>query len=327
VTPGAAEQGRREQGRRTAIFDLGGVVLSWDPVRAFSAVVDTDAAQRLMRDVDFSAWNRRNDAGRRYAEGEAEIAHTWPEYAQAITAYRRHFDRTLTGTVPGTSAVVAELARAGVRLLGLTNWSDETFPVAQRRFGILRRLEAIVVSGREGLAKPDPRLYRLLLDRYAVDAASAVFVDDNEANCAAAAELGLTAIRFVGADDLRARLVTLGLLAPRRPVRETILHIAERRLWDEARHTGSYPWSSHGTGFEAEGFVHLAYRRQVPGVLDRYFSRFEPEDLVLLELDPERAQPVVDEGSTEAFPHLYAPLTRQMVVAEHDVHEPFNHPA
>ncbi len=190
MTPGAAEQGGREQGRRTVIFDLGGVVLSWDPVLAFNAVVDTDAAQRLMRDVDFSAWNRRNDAGRRYAEGEAEVADTWPEYAEAITAYRRHFDRTLTGTVPGTSAVVAELARAGVRLLGLTNWSDETFPVAQRRFGILRRLEAIVVSGREGLAKPDPRLYRLLLDRYAVDAASAVFVDDNEANCVSGRRAG-----------------------------------------------------------------------------------------------------------------------------------------
>ncbi len=313
--------------RRTAIFDLGGVVLSWDPVRAFRAVVSDESARRLMTDVDFSAWNRRNDAGRRYAEGEAEVADTWPQYAEAITAYRQHFDRTLTGTVPGTSAVVAELARAGVRLLGLTNWSDETFPVAQRRFGILKRLEAIVVSGRERLAKPDPRLYRLLLDRYAVDVASAVFVDDNEANCAAAADLGLTAIRFVGADDLRARRVALGLLSERPEVSEPLLHIAERTLWDEARHTGSYPWSSHGTGFEAEGFVHLAYRRQVRGVLGRYFSRFEPQDLVLLELDPARARPVVEEGSTEAFPHLYAPLTRSLVVRALDVHEPFNHPA
>ncbi len=313
--------------RRTAIFDLGGVVLSWDPVRAFSAVVDDEAARRLMTDVDFSAWNRRNDAGRRYAEGEAEVAGTWPEYAEAITAYRRYFDRTLTGTVPGTSAVVAELARAGVRLLGLTNWSDETFPVAQRRFGILRRLEAIVVSGREGVAKPDPRLYRLLLDRYAVDVASAVFVDDNESNCEAAADLGLTAIHFVDAEDLRRRLVELGLLTERPEVREPILHIAERTLWEEARQTGSYPWSSHGTGFEAEGFVHLAYRRQVAGVLDRYFSRFEPEELVLLELDPERARPVVEEGSTEAFPHLYAPLTHAMVLRELDVHESFNRPA
>ena len=97
-------------------------------------------------------------------------------------------------------------------LLGLTNWSDETFPVAERRFGILRRFAAIVVSGTERLAKPDPRLYRLLLDRYQVDAASAVFVDDNAANCAAARELGLTAIQFVDADDLRARLVEAGML-------------------------------------------------------------------------------------------------------------------
>ena len=70
--------------------------------------------------------------------------------------------------------------------------------------------------------------------------------------------------------------------------------------------------------------MHLAYPRQVPGVIDRYFSRFEPEELVLLDLDPDRARPIVEEGSTEAFPHLFAPLTTDMVVAERDVHEPFN---
>ena len=72
--------------RRTAIFDLGGVVLSWDPVRAFKAEVDVDEARQLMRDVDFANWNRRNDEGRRFAEGEAEVARNWPQYAETITA-------------------------------------------------------------------------------------------------------------------------------------------------------------------------------------------------------------------------------------------------
>lgn len=310
--------------RRTAIFDLGGVVLSWDPVRAFDTEGDTAAARRLMREVDFPTWNHRNDAGRRFAEGEAEVADTWPEYAEAITAYRRHFDRTLTGTVPGTSAVVAELARAGVRLLGLTNWSDETFPLAQRRFGILKRLEAIVVSGREKIAKPDPRLYRLLLDRYQVDVSCAVFVDDNAANCAAAADLGMSTVTFADADALRSRLVGLGFLEERRAITEPLFHVTERVLWDEAVRDGSYPWSSHGTSYEAEGFVHLAFGGQVRGVIDRYFGRFEPEELVLLELDPARARPVVEEGTVESFPHLFAPLTRAMVIRELDVHEPFN---
>lgn len=312
--------------RRTAIFDLGGVVLAWDPVRAFKAEVDIEEARRLMRDVDFAAWNHRNDAGRLFADGEAEVADSWPEYAAAITAYRRHFDRTLTGAVPGTSAIVAELARAGVRLLGLTNWSDETFPFAQRRFGILRRLEAIVVSGREKIAKPDPRLYRLLLDRYAVDVSCAVFVDDNPANCAAAAELGIDAIPFTDAEALRARLVDIGFLAERPAVTQPLYHVAEREVWRQARAAGSYPWSSHGTSYEAEGFVHLAFHRQVAGVVERYFGRFEPEDLVLLELDPELAWPVVEEGTTESFPHLYAPLTQAMVVRELDVHEVVSSP-
>jgi 2-haloacid dehalogenase len=306
--------------RRTVIFDLGGVVLSWDPVRAFKAEFDVEEARRLMRDVDFATWNHRNDAGRLFADGEAEVADAWPQYAEAITAYRRHFDQTLTGTVPGTSAVVAELARAGVRLLGLTNWSDETFPLAQRRFGILRRLEAIVVSGREKIAKPDPRLYTLLLDRYSVDTACSAFVDDNPANCAAAADLGLTAIAFTDAEALRRRLVELGFLSERPEITERLYHITLRTAWDEARRTGAYPWSSHGTSYEAEGFVHLAFHRQVPGVVDRYFGRFEPEELVLLELDPVLARPVVEEGTTESFPHLFAPLTEEMVVAELDVH-------
>lgn len=314
--------------RPSVIFDLGGVVLAWDPVRAFGTVVDVDEAQRLMRDVDFPTWNRHHDAGRLFADGEAEVADTWPQYAEAITAYRLNFDRTLTGLVPGTSAVVAELARAGVRLFGLTNWSDETFPVAQRRFGILRRLEAIVVSGREKIAKPDPRLYQLLLDRYQVDAAHAVFVDDSAANCAAADGVGLTAIHFAEADALRARLVEHGLLAERPAVTEALFHVVERMVWNEARSAGCYPWSSHGTTYEAEGFVHLAYRRQVAGVLDRYFGRYEPEELVLLELDPVRARPVVEEGTHLSFPHLYAALSQEMVVAEHPapgsgVHGPF----
>lgn len=306
--------------RRTAIFDLGGVVLSWDPVRAFKAEVDHDEARRLMADVDFAAWNHLNDAGRLFDEGEAAVADAWPQYAEAITAYRRHFDRTLTGTVPGTSAVVAELARAGVRLFGLTNWSAETFPLAQRRFGILKRLEAIVVSGREKIAKPDPRLYELLLDRYSVDRSRAVFVDDNTANCDAAAALGLAAIPFTDAESLRRRLVELDFLGERPAVAEPLFHVTERTVWEQAKSNGSYPWSSHGTSYESEGFVHLAYRRQVHGVVERYFGRFEPEELVLLELDPARARPVVDEGTTESFPHLFAPLTREMVVREHDVH-------
>lgn len=313
--------------RRTVIFDLGGVVLSWDPLRAFLAELDPAEAHQLMRDVDFATWNQRNDAGRRFADGEAEIARAWPRYAEAITAYRRHFDQTLTGAVPGTSAVIAELAGAGVRLLGLTNWSDETFPLAQRRFGILDRLEAIVVSGREKITKPDPRLFALLLDRYQVDPRAAVFVDDNPTNCAAAADLGLAPIAFTDADALRARLVDLGLLARRPVITDPLFHVVERAVWDQARTSGGYPWSSDGTSFEKAGYVHLAFGDQVAGVVERCFSRFEPAELVVLELDPSRARPVVAEGPAEIFPHLFAPLAEEMVVRELDVHESFNVPA
>ena len=109
-------------------------------------------------------------------------------------------------------AILAELHAAGTRLVGLTNWSAETFPYAEAAFDFLALFEGIVVSGREGVAKPDPSVFDLLLTRYDLDPASTVFVDDSPTNVAAAAAAGLTALVFTGADRLRADLTRLGLL-------------------------------------------------------------------------------------------------------------------
>ena len=117
--------------------------------------------------------------------------------------------------VPGTAAVIAELQQAGVRLLGLTNWSDETFPRAQERFGILQRFEHITVSGAVGLAKPDPAIFTHAAELNDVEPAACVFIDDSLPNVDAAAGVGFTALHFTDAVALRAQLVDLGLLGPR----------------------------------------------------------------------------------------------------------------
>ncbi len=194
------------------LFDLGGVVLQWEPERAFEQVLDAAAVPAFLARVGFDAWNRAQDAGRPFAEAEAELAARFPDDADTIRAYRRHFASTLTGEVPGTAAVLADLAAARVPLAALTNWSAETFPVAQSRFAVLDRFATIVVSGAERLAKPDPAIFRLACRRAGFEPARTVFVDDSPANVAAARGIGLTGLRFTGAARLRDDLTGLGLL-------------------------------------------------------------------------------------------------------------------
>ena len=116
--------------------------------------------------------------------------------------------------------MLADLREASVRLLALSNWSAETFPVARGRFPFLGWFEGIVISGEVGLTKPDPRIFEHLLDRFGIEASDAVFIDDAVANVEAAARLGFHTIRFTGASVLRGELVRLGLL-PVEPSRPT----------------------------------------------------------------------------------------------------------
>lgn len=196
------------------MFDLGGVVLRWEPHRAFVGVLDPGDVQPFLDEVDFGVWNHQHDAGRPFADGVRELSERFPQHAAAIAAYARNHHLTITGPIPETVAVIEELHRQGVRLFALTNWSAETFPHARRTFDVLQRFEAIVVSGEEGLAKPDPRIYRLLLGRYALDPADVVFVDDLPVNVSAAIDAGMYGHRFTGAAELRADLVRLRMLNP-----------------------------------------------------------------------------------------------------------------
>jgi len=197
----------------TVVFDLGGVVLRWEPHRAFHGVLEPDDVQPFLDEVDFRSWNHQHDAGRPFAEGVLELSQRFPHHAEAIAAYPRNHHLAITGQMDATVAVIDQLRHRGVRLLALTNWSAETFPWARRRFGVLQQFEGIVVSGEEGVAKPDPRVYRVLLDRYQVQPDAAVFVDDMQVNVDAAIALGMHGLRFTSAEVLHADLRRLGLLA------------------------------------------------------------------------------------------------------------------
>ena len=193
------------------VLDLGNVLIRWDPLVALAAALGEDEARRFLAadDFDFAAWNAGLDAGRSWAEAEAEVARTHPHWAEHVRSYRPNFARSLTGAIPDTVGVLEDLHAAGVPLVALTNWSAETFPHATRTFGFLALFDDIVVSGEVGLAKPDPAVFALLRERVGRPLHECVFVDDSPANVAAAAAAGMDAVRFRDTghlrDDLRAR--------------------------------------------------------------------------------------------------------------------------
>ncbi|MFH5823275.1 HAD family hydrolase [Georgenia sp. AZ-5] len=195
----------------TVVLDLGQVVVGWDPYLTVADRLVRAEWAEFSAAIDFPRWNQAMDGGLTHAEACARVAAAHPEHAATFVRYCANFPASLTGPVPGMAEIVAELADAGVRLLGLTNWSAETFVHAEPSAPAIRRLDGVVVSGREGVTKPDPAIFEILLDRYDLAAARTVFVDDSPANVAGAAALGITALEFAGASRLRAQLRALGL--------------------------------------------------------------------------------------------------------------------
>ena len=201
------------------VWDLGGVLIGWDPRVLYRRLLRSDEeVEAYLAEVDFAGWNRLQDAGRPMAEGVAELSARFPHRRELVAAYPARYAETLLGPVPGSVELLDELRRRGqVRLLALTNWSADTFHHARDGYPFLTWFEAVVVSGEERLAKPDPRLFRRVLDRHGLESATTVYVDDSAANVAAAGALGLIALLFTGAEKLRSELAALGLVAAAAP--------------------------------------------------------------------------------------------------------------
>ena len=196
------------------VFDLGNVLVDWDPHPAIAAGVGDRAASEFLSadDLDFFAWNHQLDAGMTCADGEAQVARDFPHWHPHVVAYREHFERSLLGPIDGTVSVVDDLSAAGVDLYALTNWPAELFPFARRRFDFLNRFADIVVSGEVGVAKPDEAVFAILERRVGRPLDACVFVDDRSDNVQAAAAQGMDAIVFTDPSQLRRDLETRALL-------------------------------------------------------------------------------------------------------------------
>jgi 2-haloacid dehalogenase len=199
---------------RAVIFDVGKVLYDWSPRYLYERLIEDDRAlDAFLADVVTHEWHFQHDAGRPFAETSAELIAQFPQHESLIAAWGSRYNETIGDPVHGMPALVAELDATGIPLFAITNFSGEFWRGWAPGEPIFQRFRDIVVSGDEKLAKPDPAIFRLALARFGLEPGEAVFVDDNQANVDAAAALGIHAVLFTGAEDLRAELVDLGLLA------------------------------------------------------------------------------------------------------------------
>lgn len=197
----------------TIIWDLGNVLIKWDPKRLYRTIFDTEEkADWFIDNICTLEWNEQQDAGRSWEEGTRLLIEKHPEYTKEIKAYWERWEETLVGRIVGSEKILRALkAQNTHRLYALTNWSAETFPIAREKYDFLQLFEGILVSGEENLKKPDSKIYQLLLDRYHIDPTTALFIDDSERNIVGAQKLGIHTIHFKYPQQLERELVTYGI--------------------------------------------------------------------------------------------------------------------
>lgn len=195
------------------IFDIGNVLLRWEPQALFRKLLPDDAAvEHFLDEVGFSEWNHTFDSGVPWDEGVATHSARFPHRAEILAAYHSRWHETIVGAVPGMPELLAELTAAGVPLYAITNFSEPKFSETLARYPfIARSFRDIVVSGVERMTKPGPEIFGLCLARNGLAAADAIFIDDLTKNVEAARALGLDGLVFTDAPALRKALRDRGV--------------------------------------------------------------------------------------------------------------------
>jgi 2-haloacid dehalogenase len=198
----------------TVLFDLGGVLIDWNPRYLYRPLFGDDEAamEDFLARICPPEWNHQLDQGKPFAQAVAERQRLFPEHADLIALWHHGWPQMLREEIGDTVEILRELRERGTRLLALTNWSAETFPIARARFPFLGWFEDIVVSGEVGMAKPDPRIFELTIRRTGLEPAATLFTDDSPRNVEAARGSGLRAELFRDPAGLRATLREAGLL-------------------------------------------------------------------------------------------------------------------
>ncbi|MBW8683767.1 HAD family hydrolase [Chitinophaga rhizophila] len=196
------------------VFDLGAVLIDWNPRYLYNKIFATAAeTDFFLTNICTSDWNEEQDAGRSLQDGTELLITQHPQYEAQIRAFYGRWKEMLGGPIEETVEILRDLKDSKqYKLYALTNWSNETFPLALLNYPFLQWFDGIVVSGREKIRKPDAAFYNLLLNRYELDAAATLFIDDNERNIRGAAACGIDGIHFQSAGQLRRELEEQAIL-------------------------------------------------------------------------------------------------------------------
>ncbi|HVS97105.1 MAG TPA: HAD family phosphatase [Puia sp.] len=198
----------------TLVFDLGGVLIDWNPEYLYNKLIPDEKERRwFLSNIATPDWNEQQDAGRSLQEGTEWLVERYPEHEASIRAYYSRWTEMLGGPIHETVEIFRELkARGRLKLYALTNWSAETFPLALELYDFLHWFDGRLVSGEEKIRKPFPEIYRLLIERFGIDPAKAIYVDDNIRNVLPARDLGFTGIQFRTPELFKEELRQLGVL-------------------------------------------------------------------------------------------------------------------
>lgn len=199
---------------KNIIFDFGGVLIDWNPLHLYNRYFlgDEAKARWFIDNICTMEWNVQMDAGKPFADGIRELTDLHPEWADAIAAYRARWQEMIGGPIPGMTDVVHQLKDAGYHVFGLSNWSWETLSTIIDDYPVIKELEGVVISGLEYVIKPQPEIYRLLLERYRLKADECVFIDDNLANVQGAEAVGMHGLLFAGPEMLKEEFKKLHIM-------------------------------------------------------------------------------------------------------------------
>lgn len=198
----------------TIIFDLGAVLIDWNPRYLYRKIFKTEEEITWFLDnICTHDWNEKQDAGRSFEEATEELLEKFPEHELPIRAWYGRWQETMNGPIQGTVDIFKQLRDLKkYRFYALTNWSDETFPWALEKFYFLHWFDGIVVSGHEKTRKPFPEFFQILFDRHEVKPENSLFIDDNKRNIEGGLAVGLPGILFQSPEQLKAELISLGIM-------------------------------------------------------------------------------------------------------------------
>jgi 2-haloacid dehalogenase len=197
------------------VFDVGGVLLDWNPRHLYRKLFADEAEMEwFLGEVCTPAWHAPHDRGVSTAASCAELAARHPHLSELIWAWSRRSEDMIGGVDVGSVDVIRAVRETGLPCYALTNMEEETYPLRLQRFPFLGWFDGTVVSGREGVAKPDPAVFLRLLDRFDLTPKTTLMIDDTKENLDTARQLGMQTILFRSSRQLRMELEAAAVLAP-----------------------------------------------------------------------------------------------------------------